>query len=90
MAGATLHLPYLRSSCPDQASSGASRSASRGATTMRQISSTELARELSPGLDLGNTLEALPTETSWGNPPTTQKIMGAYPEAIRAIVESGR
>lgn len=27
-----------------------------------------ICRQMSPGLNLGNTLEAIPTETSWGNP----------------------
>lgn len=64
---------------------------------MRQITNKELARALSPAINLGNTLEALPTETSWGNPLTTQKIMDGRkavaqkdPETIRAVVESGR
>jgi endoglucanase len=36
---------------------------------------------MSPGINLGNTLEALPTETSWGQPLTTQKIMDGYKAA---------
>jgi endoglucanase len=48
---------------------------------IREISSIELARQMSPGINLGNTMEALPTETSWGNPPTTQKVMDAYKAA---------
>jgi endoglucanase len=49
--------------------------------TMLEISSIELARQMSPGINLGNTMEALPTETSWGNPPTTQKVMDAFKAA---------
>lgn len=30
---------------------------------------------MQPGTNLGNTLDAIPTETSWGNPPTTQAII---------------
>lgn len=48
---------------------------------LRDIPSRDLAQAMSPGINLGNTLEALPTETSWGNPPTTQKIMLAYKAA---------
>jgi endoglucanase len=55
--------------------------ASAAPGTMRDISAIDLAREMSPGINLGNTLEALPTETSWGNPPTTQKVMDAYKAA---------
>jgi endoglucanase len=48
---------------------------------MREISSLALARELSPGINLGNTLEALPTETSWGNPLASRQIMDGYKAA---------
>jgi endoglucanase len=53
------------------------------AASKRTVSSTnsDLAQAMSPGINLGNTLEALPTETSWGNPPTAQKIMDAYKAA---------
>ena len=30
---------------------------------------------MQPGTNLGNTLDAVPTETSWGNPPTTQAMI---------------
>lgn len=36
---------------------------------------------MSPGINLGNTLEAIPTETSWGNPVTTQAVMTAFKAA---------
>lgn len=36
-------------------------------------------QELSPGINLGNTLEAIPNETSWGNPKPT----AAYFQAVR-------
>lgn len=49
--------------------------------SMSDVASTQLAQALSPGINLGNTLEALPTETAWGNPPTTRKIMDAYKAA---------
>ena len=42
---------------------------------MRDLTSLELAKEMSPGWNLGNTLEAFPDETSWGNPRVTQKLM---------------
>ncbi len=38
-------------------------------------------RLMSPGINLGNTLEAIPTETSWGNPPTTDAFMAAVKKA---------
>lgn len=44
---------------------------------MRDLTSVELSKEMSPGWNLGNTLEATPDETSWGNPPVSQKLMNA-------------
>lgn len=48
---------------------------------MRDITSVEMSKEMSPGWNLGNTLEATPDETSWGNPPVTQKLMDAVKAA---------
>ena len=48
---------------------------------MRDLTSLQLAREMSPGLNLGNTLEALPSETAWGNPPANQAVMNAFKAA---------
>jgi endoglucanase len=36
-----------------------------------------LARTMSPGFNLGNTLEAIPDETAWGNPPPNQAFFDA-------------
>lgn len=55
--------------------------AAAGSTGMRELSSLQLAKQMSPGLNLGNTLEALPTETAWGNPPTNQAVMSAFKAA---------
>jgi endoglucanase len=44
------------------------------------ITAENYMRKLSPGINLGNTLEAIPSETSWGNPPTPD----AYFKAVRA------
>lgn len=51
------------------------------ANGMRAMTSTELAKLMSPGINLGNTLEALPNETAWGNPVPTQALMNAYKAA---------
>lgn len=48
-----------------------------GQGVMRNLTSLELAREMSPGWNLGNSLEAMPDETGWGNPRTTQALMNA-------------
>jgi endoglucanase len=64
------------------AGSGVQPPAAHPASTgMREITSLQLAKEMSPGLNLGNTLEALPSETAWGNPPTSQAVMSAFKAA---------
>jgi endoglucanase len=50
-------------------------------TGMGTLTSVALTRRMMPGWNLGNTLEALPNETSWGNPLTTQKLMDAVCDA---------
>ncbi len=51
------------------------------AADMRDLTSVQLSREMVPGINLGNTLEALPAETSWGAPLTTQATMDGYKAA---------
>ena len=36
---------------------------------------------MQPGINLGNTLDAIPDETSWGNPPATQALFQKYKAA---------
>ena len=48
---------------------------------MRHITSLQMSAEMSPGINLGNTLEAIPNETAWGNPVPTQTLMNAYKSA---------
>ena len=48
---------------------------------MRELMSVEMSKQMSPGWNLGNTLEALPDETSWGNPRATQELMSAVKAA---------
>lgn len=53
-------------------------------TGMRDITSFELSKEMVPGWNVGNTLEAnyRPCdETSWGNPKITQKLMDSVSAA---------
>lgn len=49
------------------------------AITYQPLTIKNVVREMSPGMNLGNTLEALPTETSWGNPKPTD----AYFQSVR-------
>jgi endoglucanase len=48
---------------------------------MRELTSVQLSRELVPGINLGNTMEALPSETAWGQPVPTQALMDGYKAA---------
>jgi endoglucanase len=48
---------------------------------MRELTGLQLSQQMSPGLNLGNTLEALPTETAWGNPLTNQAVMNGFKAA---------
>ena len=44
---------------------------------MRNITSVQMAKEMVPGWNVGNSLEALPSEISWGNPKITQILIDA-------------
>src|SRR3972149_3556454 len=44
-------------------------------TGMRNLTSVELAREMVPGWNVGNSLEAIGGETAWGNPKITQRLI---------------
>ncbi len=48
---------------------------------MRNITSLTLSKEMSPGWNLGNTLEAIGGETAWGNPQASQTLMNAVKAA---------
>ena len=51
------------------------------ATSPGQLTSVQLSKELVPGINLGNTMEAIPDETAWGQPVPTQGLMNAYRDA---------
>ncbi|HEV6964496.1 glycoside hydrolase family 5 protein [Roseateles sp.] len=46
------------------------------AGAMRNITSLQMSKEMSPGWNLGNSLDA-PTETGWGNPAINQGLLNA-------------
>lgn len=48
---------------------------------MRSLTSVQLSKEMSPGINLGNTLEAIPTETSWNPTLTTQATLDGFKAA---------
>jgi endoglucanase len=48
---------------------------------MRGMTSLQLSKEMSPGWNLGNSLEAIGGETAWGNPMVTQALMNSVKAA---------
>jgi len=50
-------------------------------TGMRTVSSVELAKEMVPGWNVGNSLEATGGETSWGNPLISQRLIDSIKAA---------
>lgn len=54
---------------------------SAGAAPWREISGADLAREMSPGWNLGNSMEAIGGETAWGNARTTRQLIQAVKAA---------
>ncbi len=59
--------------------SGAAQAQAK-AGAMRELTSTQLARQMGTGWNLGNSLEAIGGETAWGNPRVTQ----AFIDAVKA------
>ncbi|HEV8692161.1 MAG TPA: glycoside hydrolase family 5 protein [Ideonella sp.] len=49
--------------------------------TMRNMTSLQLSAEMVPGWNLGNSLEAIGGETSWGNAATTPALLNAIKAA---------
>ena len=50
-------------------------------TDMRNITSIELAQEMIPGWNVGNSPEAIGGETAWGNPKITQNLIDSVKAA---------
>jgi endoglucanase len=50
-------------------------------TDMRSITSVELAEEMVPGWNVGNSLDAISSETAWGNPMISQTLMDSIKAA---------
>lgn len=50
-------------------------------TGMRELNSVEFSKEMKVGWNLGNTLEAVGGETSWGNPMATQQFIDSVKAA---------
>jgi endoglucanase len=48
---------------------------------MRDLTSVQLSTQMAPGINLGNTLEGIPTETSWNATLTTQATIDGYKAA---------
>jgi endoglucanase len=55
--------------------------AQSGSAAMRDITSLQLSKLMAPGWNLGNSLEASPNETGWGNPVVSQALLTAVKAA---------
>jgi endoglucanase len=83
-AVASLAFAAAMTACVGGANPSALRPASDNRATtsgMRELTSVQLSKEMVPGINLGNTLEAIPTATSWGQPVPTQALMNGYKAA---------
>lgn len=50
-------------------------------SSMRDLTSLQLSQQMSPAWNLGNSLDAVPAETSWGNPLVSQQLLDAVKAA---------
>ncbi|MEK8033841.1 glycoside hydrolase family 5 protein [Ideonella sp. DXS29W] len=58
-----------------------SNTAATARAGMRSLTSLQISANMSPGWNLGNTLEAIGGETAWGNPKANQAIMNGIKSA---------
>ncbi len=49
--------------------------ATAGKADLGPLSAQETVAAMQPGWNVGNTLDAIPDETSWGNPPITRELL---------------
>ena len=55
-------------------------------TQSEQLDAKNAIQLMSPGINLGNTMEAIPKETSWGNPtPTAEYFKGVRASGFRSV-----
>jgi len=48
---------------------------------MRNLTAVQLSAQMSPGWNVGNSLDATPNETAWGNPLVNQQLLNAVKAA---------
>lgn len=75
MSRDTRHL-WIVLACTILCASAGPASATNAVTPMQKY-----VDAMQPGINLGNTLDAIPNETSWGNPPVTQALLQGYAAA---------
>jgi hypothetical protein len=56
---------------------------------MRDLTSIQLSQQMSPAWNLGNSVNAVPEETSWGNPLVNQTLLNAVKAAGFKTVRIG-
>jgi endoglucanase len=62
-------------------SNAATATRTASTTAMRNLTSVQLSALMGAGWNLGNSLEAIGSETAWGNPATTQAMINAVKAA---------
>ncbi|MDO8345576.1 MAG: glycoside hydrolase family 5 protein [Cellvibrio sp.] len=74
---------WIKFTAGNKAYNSNSATAKRTASTaaMRNLTSVQLAALMGAGWNLGNSLEAIGSETAWGNPATTQTMINAVKAA---------
>jgi endoglucanase len=77
---ATLMFSAVLCACSGGAGAATTAPANTAATTPG-MTSLQLSKQMSPGWNLGNALEAMPNETGWGNPAVNQAMFDALKAA---------
>jgi len=82
-ATGTTYWYWIKFTAGNKSYSSGSASAIRTTATsgMRNLTSLQLSQLMSPGWNVGNSLEAIGGETAWGNPMVNQALMNAVKAA---------
>jgi len=82
-ATGTTYWYWIKFTAGNKSYSSGSASAIRTTATsgMRNLTSLQLSQLMSPGWNVGNSLEAIGGETAWGNPMVNQTLMNAVKAA---------
>jgi len=80
-AAGTTYWYWIKFNAGSSSYSSGAASAARTASAMRDLTSLQLSKLMSPGWNVGNSLEAINGETAWGNPLVNQALMNGVKAA---------